>query len=191
MLFRFPTLLTLMMSVDGLVDRFLRARKDAPRSLHVPEGIETTHEMPPLKANKLEVESFENNRFEGMSHAKILDYTLAVVAFPHQTSCMTKVLLGPVFKVQQLDAAGIDELMAEIKEIEADMPRRRALYEKWKRRFENMDRYSDMPADVRSGTVKAYEGYRRLLFTGERLRATLYAELLNQESYQPTYHHKN
>lgn len=104
---------------------------------------------------------------------------------------MNKVLLGPIFPVAELNQPQGDALAAEIKWIEDELVRRRALYEKWKKRVERIDVYPDMPPEVRAGTLKAFNRYTTLVATGERLRAMLYAELLSQPKYQPAYHHEN
>ncbi len=104
---------------------------------------------------------------------------------------MNKVLLGPIFPVAELNQPQGDALAAEIKWIEGELVRRKALYEKWKKRVERIDVYPDMPADIRTYTLEALDTYTALVASGERLRATLYAELLSQPKYQPAYHHEN
>lgn len=156
-----------------------------------PRGSKLLIEMPPPKADKLEVESFENNRIHYVGCAKILGWTLAAEPSPSQTSCMNKVLLGPVFPVDVMDDRHRAALQVELAELEESLKHRRASMEEWRHLAARAERELDAPADLRERTIRRYKRKCELVASGERLRAILLAELYSQPQFQPAYHHSN
>lgn len=101
---------------------------------------------------------------------------------------MSKVYTGSVFNVPELSDEGRIKLGAELAEIERKLNWRRKRLAYWTLRKEQAEVMVDLPLDMREGAVHFYTQSLKLVRSGEKLRATILAELYAQTEHRDPYY---
>lgn len=102
---------------------------------------------------------------------------------------MTRVYTGPILGVSVLTPGELARTREELAWLERDLIRRRKKLAFWTRCKARAEAEPDMKASMREGAFYFHGQALKLVASGERLRAYLVAELLDQPDYLPAYHH--
>lgn len=104
---------------------------------------------------------------------------------------MSKVFVGPVFPVHEMDRRQRENLRLELMQLETQLKEHRASLEEWRGFAERALVELDKPAALRERAIRRYAEKKKLVAAGEKLRAILLAELYSQPEYQPGFHYSN
>ena len=102
---------------------------------------------------------------------------------------MTKVYTGSTLGVRKLTAGQREQTRKELVWLERDLIRRRKKLAFWTECKARAEADPTMPQAKRDGAIYFYGEARKLLASGEKLRAYLIAELQEQPGHLPAYHH--
>jgi hypothetical protein len=102
---------------------------------------------------------------------------------------MTRVYTGSILGVRVLAPDELARTREELARLERDLIRRRKKLAFWSRCKARAEAEPDMQASMREGAFFFHDQALKLVASGERLRAFLLAELLDQPNYLPAYHH--
>ncbi len=102
---------------------------------------------------------------------------------------MTRVYTGSVLGVQALTDEQRAKTRQELAWLENDLIRRRKRLAYWTMRKQQAETLPDIPEELREGAFYFHARSQELVDSGERLRAYLIVELLEQPEHQPAYHY--
>lgn len=102
---------------------------------------------------------------------------------------MTQVYTGSVLGVRELTDEQRETTRRELAWLETDLIRRRKRLAYWTLRKQQAETLPDISEDLRQGAFHFHARAQELVNSGERLRAYLLTELLEQPEHQPAYHY--
>ena len=102
---------------------------------------------------------------------------------------MARVYTGSVLGVHVLTPDELAQAREELAWLERDLIRRRRKLAFWARCKVRAEAEPTMKTSMREDAFYFHDQALKLVASGERLRAYLVAELLDQPDYLPAYHH--
>ncbi|SOC48158.1 hypothetical protein SAMN05892877_1412 [Rhizobium subbaraonis] len=101
---------------------------------------------------------------------------------------MSAIYTGSVLGIRELTERQREAARAELAWLETDLIRRRKRLAYWTMRKAQAETM-DIPDELRRKTLHFHARATELVASGERLRAYLVAELIEQPEHQPAYHY--
>lgn len=102
---------------------------------------------------------------------------------------MTTVYTGSILGIRELTEEQRAVTRAELAWLETDLIRRREKLAFWTRCKARVESDPTIPQAKAERALYFYEEARKLVASGEKLRAYLIAEIQDQPDHRPAYHH--